>query len=190
MAKFYHFTLVENIPFIERDGLLKPGTQTGNRNTYMGVQGDPNFIYLWYPGIMKIIGFLMMLGVAPNLTLKNNVLLEVEVDEETTERDYDQLLYIFKGDYADEEKLRKRLALQADSYGLKLDGFTPESVIKAIDAISTEQWNKKPGSYRTSQCIDNFKIVPWKEVLPWYVRALTPICFVLHFFILLLRKLS
>jgi len=176
VAKFYHFTSNINIPLIEQDGLLKPGVQTGKRNTYMGVQGDPNFIYLWYPGVIKIIGFLMMLGIAPNLTLKNNTLLEVEVDESTVERDYDQLLYVFEENYEDEEQLRKRLALQADSYGLKLDDFTPPSVIKAIDSISGEQWNKKPGSYRLSQSIDNFRIVPWREVIPWYVRALAPFC--------------
>ena len=70
--------------------------------------------------------------------------------------------------------------MHAKSYGITLDDVTHSGIIKAIDAVSDEQWNKRPGSYRTSHCIDNFRIISWKEVIPWHLRALAPICPILR----------
>lgn len=175
MAKFYHFTPVENVSLIEKDGQLKPGIDSGKRNTYMDIQGDPNFVYLWYPGVIKIIGFLMMLKVSPELSVDKQALLEVSIDDSLVERDYDQLLYVFNGGFENKEALHKRLSLQARDYGLELKEYTPDGCKKAIDAVSDERWNKKPGSYRTAQNISEFRVISWKDVTPLYLRIFTKI---------------
>jgi len=171
MGKFYHFTFKGCLSAILQEG-LKPASQTGNQNEYLGTQGDPHYIYFWCEEKIKEIGIFVTLGVNPQITTRNAVLLEVVIDDSLIERDYDQLLYMFNEKGVKKEDLLKRMTRMAKWWGTEIKNFSEQGIKEAIDIVPEDSWRKKVGSYRTNKEIVNLKIVPWGNMVPLPFRVI------------------
>ncbi|OHA46410.1 MAG: hypothetical protein A3A80_03570 [Candidatus Terrybacteria bacterium RIFCSPLOWO2_01_FULL_44_24] len=169
--KFYHFTYPQHVSRILTEG-LKPGIETGNHNEYLLGSGDPNYIYLWSNKVIKLIGILAILEINPAITTRNTILLEVDLDKTSVERDYDQLLYLYRQMAANSD-IEKRFNNTARALGVTLFEETSEAdIIVAINNVPEESWVKKPGSYRIKEMSTLPRIVSWKTVIPFWIRMI------------------
>src|SRR3989344_4014728 len=91
----YHFTRHKDLSKVLFEG-LRPSCETGNRSVYGGISGDPTFIYFYSVESIGRIAKNFCLGFDPMMTVKNMVLLRVELEDSLVERDYDQLLAFIK----------------------------------------------------------------------------------------------
>jgi len=163
---YYHLTHKRNLEKIQREG-LRPAAETLNQNTYFGLRGNPEYSYLWSEQLIVLYASFHALGINPAITIKSHVLLRVNAGTASIERDYDQLLVyleLAKNDPTYAAMLHHR----AHVWGTKLYELTEEGMRQAIDAMSDEQWQQRPGSYRTKSRIppDAIEIVPWREFVP------------------------
>ena len=170
MGTFYHFTFLENVPGILREG-LRPGAETEKANTYFGIKGDPEYIYLWGEKIISTISTLTYLGVNPKITPDTAVLFGVLMREEEIERDYDQVITA-QAIREPDSKLFLRLQERIKKIGGVLDEASIEGARRAVDSISDDIWETKMGSYRTKSVQQKLIIIPWSDVAPLWAKVL------------------
>lgn len=167
----YHFTRRIDLPKVLSEG-LRPSSETGNRSVYGGFSGNPDYIYFYSREAMRRIARNFCLGFDPSTTVKNMVLLRVEIDDSSVERDYDQLLTFIQYAKSSAEWQRWLLS-KAAGWGTKLTGFTEAGVRDSIDCVAESSWRLNPGAYRTRiKRIPNVVITSWTEFLNRRTRIL------------------
>jgi len=126
---YYHFTRSKDLSKVMLEG-LRPSCETGNHSIYGGFSGNSNFIYLYSKETFWRIAKNFCLGIDPDTTVKNMILLHIEIDNSLLERDYDQLLTFIR--YTKESKeWQEWLLSKVKGWGSELKGFTEDDARRA-----------------------------------------------------------
>ncbi|MEX0877389.1 MAG: hypothetical protein WDZ40_00825 [Candidatus Spechtbacterales bacterium] len=166
MVKFYHFTPKENVGEILEKG-LHPGSKIGKRNTWLGVQGDPEYIYLFHYRQAEFLALAALIELNPEITSHSTALFEVSIlDASKVERDYDSLLHVFLDERLSLKEQEEKIAGLADArFGLTIVDFSEKGICNAIDSLAEEQWIECAGTYRTKNNLDDVVLVRWQDLL-------------------------
>ena len=148
---------------------LKPGAEVSQHNEYFGMRGDPHYIYLWCEEITKTIAIFAAIGINPDITIRNTILLMIELDERTVERDYDQLFYLWRSVQQGHKNL-KDLYIRAKGLSIAPEEWSEAGIRHGIDAVPNEQWKKRPGSYRIRHIDATADILPWNKMAPLWAQ--------------------
>jgi hypothetical protein len=151
MRKFYHITKKAYLASILKNG-LKPSAETGIQNTYMGLKGDPNFVYFeTLEGMLDLKKDFDGGHYNREIWNEDSVLLEVSLSEKhPVERDMDQLLVMWAYNEPDRGKYYKKYFEEV--FGLQfILKPTKENIIEFCKKeITEEMWNKNGLPYRSA----------------------------------------
>jgi hypothetical protein len=165
VGTYYHFTPTKNAPAILTEGLKLPA-ETGNRNTWLGVQGDPNYIYYFGSEMIAAVALAVCFGINPEITEETVVLIAVKLPDDAVERDYDQVLYLLRDpSLTDEQKQQHIREVAKNQFGLELTDTSPKAIDAALDSIPEERWRTRHGSYRSTRSVADTRILSWSQVL-------------------------
>ncbi len=169
MGTFYHATKKQYISSILNEGLKSP-TYTGTQNTYYGVKGNPNFVYLNSLNGIRFVKKLISEGVYPKEFWNDNtVLLEAKLDDNVQiERDFDQvLLAMWNSKNENKAEFYKEYFKKLFGLDFDLDPTEENLVSFCREKISDELWDKRISCYRTRGPVkpDCIKIISLEDIV-------------------------